>query len=65
MAKTCPRDHGGFCRIALIGHRLCPTADGGCRVTDPDAVWEELRQRAIAKLSAKVRRLKREARRRG
>ena len=63
MAETCPRDVAGFCRIALIGHRLCPDRRGGCSVVDHAAAWEDVRKAAIAVLSAKIRRLKREARR--
>lgn len=63
MADGCPRDIGSFCRIALIGHRLCPDRRGGCSVVDHEAAWEDVRQAAIARLSAKVRRLMRKERR--
>lgn len=65
LPDGCPRDVAGFCRIALIGHRLCPDRRGGCSVVDHEAAWEDVRQAAIAALATKVRRLTREARARG
>lgn len=63
MRNRCPRDEGGFCRIALAGHRLCPDRRGDCSVVDPAVAWEEVRTAAIAALARKNRRLAREARR--
>ena len=61
MTDGCPRDGAGFCRIAVIGHRLCPDRRGGCSVVDYERAWEDVRQAAIAKLALKNRRLKRGA----
>lgn len=49
-ATPCPRDNGGFCLVAQIGHRLCPTAAGGCAVTDGQAAYAEAYDAAITRI---------------
>ncbi|MFY9291639.1 MAG: hypothetical protein WAP03_13210 [Methylorubrum rhodinum] len=52
----CPRDEGGFCLVAQIGHRHCPTREGGCTVTDPQAAYAEAYDAAITRIFADWRR---------
>lgn len=54
--STCPRDEGGFCRVAMIGHRRCPTRDGGCAVQDPQAAYGQVYDAAITRIFADWRR---------
>lgn len=49
-ATPCPRDAGGFCLVAQIGHRLCPTPAGGCAVTDGQAAYAEAYDAAITSI---------------
>lgn len=62
MAKSCPRGEGEFCLVASIGHPLCPTRDGGCKVADPAAAYAEAYDRAITQIYRAWRRRLREAR---
>ena len=36
-SMECPRDDGGFCRIAMLGHQRCTNRSGGCGVKDKAA----------------------------
>ena len=50
----CPRTFGGFCRIAELGHRLCPIG-GRCRVVDHAKAAEEAHEAAVRRFGREMR----------